>query len=91
MVQAVRSVMRPARAEKGFIACELSLDANDAHSLRYEERWQTRQDFETQVRSPRYTRLLTLMESASEQPSLELHFVSETRSLDYIAEVRETK
>jgi quinol monooxygenase YgiN len=88
LIQALRSLMRPARAEKGFISCRLYLEADDANTIRYEERWDAREDLEEQVRSPRYTRLLALMESASEQPSLEFHFVSETRGLDYVASVR---
>lgn len=88
LIRALRSLMRSAHAEKGFITCQLYLQADDPNVFRYEERWQTREDFEGQLRSSRYTRLLALMESASEQPSLEFHFVSETRGLEYIATVR---
>lgn len=88
MVQALRLISRGARAEKGLLACRILLDTDDSNTVDYEERWQTREDFDEQVRSPRYTRLLALMESASEQPSLEFHFISDTRGLEYIAEVR---
>ena len=81
-------LMRAARAEKGFVSGWLDLDPEDANSVRYEERWQTREDFEDQLRSPRFTRFLALMESASEQPALEFHFVSETQGLEYVAAVR---
>lgn len=88
MIQALRVLTRAARAEKGFITSRLCLQADDANTIHYEERWQTPEDFEDQLRSPRYTRLLALMESASEQPLLEFHFVSETRGLEYVAAVR---
>jgi quinol monooxygenase YgiN len=88
VLQALRSLIRPARAEKGFITSQLYIEADDANTIRFEERWQTREDFEEQMRSSRYTRLLALMESAQEQPSLEFHFVSETRGLEYVAAVR---
>ena len=88
MVQALRVVMRAARAEKGFMAGWLDFEPDEANSVHYEERWQTREDFEDQLRSSRFTRLLAVMESASEQPSLEFHFVSETRGLEYVAAVR---
>ncbi len=80
--------MRPARAEKGFLNCQVSLDVDDVNALRYEERWESGEDLENQVRSPRYAKLLALMESASEAPSLEFHFVSETRGLEYVAALR---
>jgi len=88
MVQALRMLLRAVRAEKGFIAGRLCLEVDDANTILYEERWQTRKDFEDQLRSSRYTRLLALMESAAEQPSLEFHFVSETRGLEYVAAIR---
>lgn len=83
--------MRPARAEKGFLSSQIALDVDDASALRYEERWESDEDLESQIRSPRYTRLLALMESASERPSLEFHFIAETRGLEYVAAVRGEK
>ncbi len=80
--------MRAARAEKGFMDGWLSVEPDDANSIQYEERWQTQADFEEQLRSSRFTRLMALMESATEQPSLEFHLVSETRGLEYVAAVR---
>jgi len=88
MLRALRVLMRAARAEKGFITGWLDVEPDDSNSVHYEERWQTREDFDDQLRSSRFTRLLALMESASEQPLLEFHFVSETRGLDYVAAVR---
>src|SRR5689334_12112941 len=71
LVQALRSVMRPARAEKGFITCRLYLDAENGSTICYEERWTDPEALEEQLRSPRFTLLIDLMESAEEQPSLE--------------------
>ncbi len=88
VVQGLRALMRAARAEKGLLACNLYLDAEDANTVRYEEWWQSREDFEEQVCSSHFTQLLALMESALEPPSLEFHFIAETRGLDYIAAVR---
>src|SRR4029450_8939140 len=85
LVQALRLLMRGARAEKGFINCRLGVGVQDANLIWYEERWERGEDVEEQVRSSRFTRLLALMETAAEQPTLEFHFVSETRGLDYIA------
>jgi len=88
LVRAFRLLIRQARAETGFINCRLCLEANHADTICYEERWETQQDFEDQARSPRYVQILSLMESATEPPSLEFHFVSETRGLDYLASLR---
>jgi quinol monooxygenase YgiN len=88
MVQALRLISRAARAEKGLVACRILLDADEANTVDYEERWASREDFDEQVRSSRFTRLLALMESASERPLLEFHFISDTRGLEYVGAVR---
>lgn len=88
LVQALRSLARPARAAKGFICSRICFDADDASVIQYEERWATREDLNQQVRSSRYSDLLNLMETATVQPTLEFHFVSETRGLDYVATLR---
>ncbi len=88
LVQALRSLMRSARAEKGLVNCRICLESDDLNVISYEERWETQEDLEHQVRSPRFTGLLTLMEAASEPPALEFHFVAETRGLEFVAAVR---
>ena len=88
LLQALHSLMRPARAEKGFLTSQILLDVDDASAIRYEEWWESGEELESQVRSARFTRLLALMESATERPSLEFHSVAETRGLEYVAAVR---
>jgi quinol monooxygenase YgiN len=91
VIGALRSLIRRARAEKGFVSSQIALDVDDPTAIQYEERWKSGADLENQIRSSRYTQLLALMESSSEPPLLEFHFVSETRSLEYIAAVRDKK
>jgi quinol monooxygenase YgiN len=76
LIQALSSLLRPARAEKGFICGHLALDVFDSNALIYEERWQTNEDLEVQLQSARFGMLLALMKTAAERPSLEFHFVS---------------
>ena len=40
------------------------------------------------VRSERFTQLLEVLEAAREAPCIQFDFVTETRGLDYVAEVR---
>ena len=88
LVAALRALTRRALAEKGLISCTSYLGADDANTVCYEEQWKSREDLEEQIRSSRYTQLLSLMESATEQPLLEFRFISETRGLEYVADVR---
>ncbi len=88
LVSALRALIRSARTEKGLIRCASYLEVDKADTVCYEEQWQSREDLEEQIRSPRYTQLLALMECATEQPLLEFRFVSETRGLEYVGAVR---
>jgi hypothetical protein len=56
--------------------------------VRYVEEWATEEAMRRRVRSDRFTLLLEVLESASEAPGVQFDFVTETRGLDYVAEVR---
>ncbi len=88
LVAALRALNRPVRAEKGLVSCASYLAADDTSTVCYEERWESREDLEAQIRSPRYKHLLALMETATEPPLLEFRFISETRGLEYVAAIR---
>ena len=52
--------------------------------VRYEELWATEEAMRLRVRSQEFTRLLEVLESAPEAPSVQFDFVMETRGLDYV-------
>ena len=88
MTQGLRSLMLPVQLDRGCKGCHLYMDADDTRALCYVEEWKTPQDLDREIRSERFTRLLSVMESASEPPTLEFLFVSRKRGLDYVEEVR---
>ena len=73
------------RLEPGCLGCSAWLDP-DA-TVRYVEEWATEADMRRRVRSERFTSLLAVIESAQE-PLVQFDFVTMTRGLDYVAEVR---
>jgi quinol monooxygenase YgiN len=88
-IQALRSVMSPAHPERGGAGAHISSDVGDGNVLYYAEDWPDVEGLNEHLRSLRFGRMLGLMETAAEAPSLEFRFVSETRGLEYVAEVRE--
>jgi hypothetical protein len=56
-------------------------------TVRYAEEWATEADIRRRVRSESFTSLLAVVESAQE-PQVQFDFVTATRGLDFIAEVR---
>lgn len=88
MMEALDAMMALARMNSGCADCRLSVDTEDARTFHYVEDWASREDLEREILSDRFTRLMAIVETASEKPVLEFLFISETRGIDFIGEVR---
>ena len=88
LVDALRFLAWPIRLEAGCLGCRVWVDESDQFIVRYMEEWATEEAMRLRVRSERFTRLLEVFESAQETPCVQFDFVTETRGLDYVAEVR---
>jgi len=88
MVNALRSIMLPARAERGFVSIRIYQEVDKPEALCYVEEWADLAQMEEQIRSRRFGRILEVMETAPKQPVLEVRSISETRGLDYIGSLR---
>ena len=89
LVHALRFLAGPTRLEAGCLGCRVWTDESDESIVRYAEEWATEEAMRLRVRSERFTRLLEVLESAQEAPCVQFDFVTETRGLDYVAEVRD--
>ncbi len=88
MVKALRSIMLPARAERGFVSSCIYQEVDQPEALCYVEEWASPAQMEDQIRSRRFGRLLAVMETAPRPPVLEIRWMSETRGLDYVGAIR---
>jgi quinol monooxygenase YgiN len=86
LLDALRYLMASARFEPGCQTC--SAWAEQDATVHYVEQWDTEAELRRRVTSPAFTSLLNLMESAEEAPRVQFDFVTRTRGLDYVAEVR---
>jgi quinol monooxygenase YgiN len=84
LLDALRFLGLSTRLEPGCLSCS-SWTGPD--SVCYSEEWGTEADLRRHVRSDRFTNLLAIVESAQE-PQIQFDFVTSTRGLDYVAEVR---
>jgi hypothetical protein len=57
--------------------------------VHYLEEWATEQDMQRRVRSDTFTSVLGIVEAAERTPEVRFDFLSSTRGLDYITEIRE--
>jgi hypothetical protein len=85
LVDAFRFLMAATRFAPGRLECSAWIDSDD--SVGYTELWATEADIRRYVCSESFTSLLSVIEYAREA-TVHFDFVSTTRGLDYVAEVR---
>jgi len=73
--------------ENGCLNCHVWSDLDG--TVHYEEAWETEAGMRKRVQSDAFTSLLALVETTEKPPQVMFNFVSLTRGLDYVAEVRE--
>ncbi len=83
-VQTLRVIMRPATMARACAGTMLSAMVENPTVLCYTEDWLTEEALAEELRSPRFTQLLNVMESAVSRPSLEIRVVSEIRGLEFV-------
>ena len=88
LIHALRFLASPTSLEPGCLGCHVWTEDNDESLVRYEEEWATEDAMRLRVRSEQFTRLLEVLESLPAAPRVQFDFVTESRGLDYVEEVR---
>ena len=88
ITDALHPLMIAARANRGCLGCCLSTDVGTQVDLRYSEEWADEAILRHELRSDRFARLASLLESSSRPPVVEFFLPYGTRGLDYAQEVR---
>jgi quinol monooxygenase YgiN len=84
LLDGLRFLALGTRLEPGCLACSAWTGPDFLH---YVEEWASEADLRQHVRSARFISVLAIMEAA-EDPRVQFDFVTSTRGLDYVAEVR---
>jgi quinol monooxygenase YgiN len=85
LLDSLRFLVMGTRLEAGCLGCSAWTDPELI--VRYLEDWASEADMRRRVRSDHFTLLLAIIESARE-PHVQFDFVTKTRGLDYVADVR---
>lgn len=88
ITDALHQLMIAARANRGCLGCCLSTDVGSQVDVRYTEEWMDETVLRHELRSDRFARLASLLESSSRPPTVEFMLPDGTRGLDYAEEVR---
>jgi quinol monooxygenase YgiN len=85
LLDAFRFLIPATRLEPGCMGCSVWKEPNA--TVHYNEEWTTEAAMRERVQSHAFTLLLAILESA-QHPRVQFHFITATRGLDYLAEVR---
>jgi quinol monooxygenase YgiN len=85
LLDAFRFLIPATRLEPGCIGCSVWKEPNA--TVHYTEEWSTEAAMRERVKSHAFTLLLAILESV-QHPRVQFHFITATRGLDYLAEVR---
>ncbi len=86
LMEGIRSLVAMTRLENGCIGCSLWSDPDS--TVYYYEEWETEAGIRRRIQSESFTSLLSIMESAREPPNIRFDFLTTTRGLDYVEEIR---
>jgi len=86
LIETLRHMTAATRLERGCQECAAWTDRE--FTVHYSESWATEPDARRRVRSAHFTSLLALLESGTEPPEVQFDFVTATRGLDYVDEIR---
>lgn len=85
IVDALRTVMRPAQQARGCRFAGIYLSASDRRRVVYMEDWDDADELRRQFGTERFHRLLALLEMAADPPVVDFRIVSETHGLEYVS------
>ena len=89
LLDALRYISSTTRFEDGCLSC--SVWTGPDSTVQYTEEWTTEDRMRRRVRSEEFTSVLAVIESVLQPPEIRFDFVTRTRGLDYVAEVRHSR
>jgi quinol monooxygenase YgiN len=86
LLEALRFLMLGIRLQPGCRDCSVWVDFES--TVHYIEEFETEADMRHRVESSKFTSLLSVIESAHQPPCMQFDFVTRTRGLEYVSQVR---
>ncbi len=87
IIRTLRAMIERTRVKNGCIACRLYYDLDDPNVLTWVEEWESREDLEQHVRSPRFRRILAALDMCTSQPEIRFGTVIETDGMKLIRDL----
>ena len=84
----LRSVQGPTQAQPHCQSCGIYEEDDFENSILFMERWDSEVEFERHIRSDSFWRILAAVELSRKRPEISFDFVSETKGIALIEDLR---
>jgi quinol monooxygenase YgiN len=88
VLEVLRSVQGPVRAQPGCAACDIYEEQGPEPAVVFVERWETDAALEAHLRSDMYRRILGAIELSSDKPEIRFEHVSASEGMELIERLR---
>jgi quinol monooxygenase YgiN len=88
ILEILLSVRGPTLAESGCLECSIYQEHDEERAIVYLEKWRTKKELITHIRSAFYPRLLKALELSDRQPEIFFHEIAVTHGIDLIEKER---
>ena len=82
------SVRGPTLAASGCLECSIYTEHGEEHAIVYLEKWQSKGEMITHIRSTLYPRVLKALELSDGQPEIIFYEIAATHGIDFIERAR---
>lgn len=88
ILEALRRFKQSTEISGGCIGCHISREVDKRNTIIYWEEWQTRQDLERHIHSPKYRQLLEIIELSAQKPEIKFLTITNIEGLEVVETVR---
>lgn len=88
VLEILRSVVGPSEVQPGCLGCHLYEEEGPDHATVLSAQWSTEAALQDHIRSEIYRRILAASELSDRPPEFRFHWVSETRELEWVHQLR---
>ncbi len=88
LIDILHSVRGPTLAVSGCVECSIFEENDEEHAIVFLEKWRTKEEMITHIRSPLYTRVLEALDLADRQPGIWFYEIACIQGMELIESAR---
>jgi quinol monooxygenase YgiN len=87
VLSTIHSILGPTSAKSGCLGCGFYSRTQNDDELLLLEKWESKKDLESHIRSDEFQKVLAAMETAIEPPEINFHTITSTEGLELVKKI----